>query len=134
MRYRRLGHGGLFVSEFCLRTMTFGGGDDPRGQIGQLKPRDADELVKVAPDAGINFFDSATRVAETLEAQDTLVRQGSVDSVGLSNCAAQQVMKAVGFAAARQLSPIVLLQAHSTLAGRDIERKARGPAERQYRG
>lgn len=59
MRYRRLGHSGLFVSELCLGTMTFGGSDGMWGQIGQLQQDDADQLVKTALDAGINFIDTA---------------------------------------------------------------------------
>lgn len=59
MRYRRLGHSGLFVSELCLGTMTFGGSDDMWGQIGQLQQDEADSLVRTALDAGINFIDTA---------------------------------------------------------------------------
>ena len=59
MRYNRLGQSGLFVSELCLGTMTFGGSDDMWGQIGQLQQDEADALVKTALDAGINFIDTA---------------------------------------------------------------------------
>ena len=59
MRYRRLGQSGLFVSELCLGTMTFGGSDDVWGQIGQLRQEAADDLVRTALDAGVNFFDTA---------------------------------------------------------------------------
>ena len=59
MRYRRLGQSGLFVSELCLGTMTFGGTDDMWGQIGQLRQAEADALVGAALDAGINFIDTA---------------------------------------------------------------------------
>jgi len=59
MRYRRLGQSGLFVSELCLGTMTFGGSDDVWGQIGQLQQEEADDLVRTALDAGVNFFDTA---------------------------------------------------------------------------
>jgi aryl-alcohol dehydrogenase-like predicted oxidoreductase len=71
----------------------------------------------------IHGFDPATPVVETLEALDTLVRQGRVRYVGLSNWAAWQVMKAVGIAEARNLAPIASLQAYYTLAGRDLERE-----------
>ncbi|WP_339617752.1 aldo/keto reductase [uncultured Gilvimarinus sp.] len=54
-----LGHSGLFVSELCLGTMTFGGGDDMWGKIGKLQQRDADELVELALANGINFIDTA---------------------------------------------------------------------------
>lgn len=59
MRYRRLGHSGLFVSELCLGTMTFGGSEGLWGLIGQLRQEEADALVGTALDAGINFIDTA---------------------------------------------------------------------------
>ncbi len=200
MRQRPLGNSGLFVSELCLGTMTFGGSDGIWEQIGQLDQREADALVRTAIDAGINFidtanvyaggtsermlgqslrnlgiarddvviatkvmgpmgpgpnargasrghilsqcraslarmeldhidlyqihgFDPATPIEETLEALDTVVRQGYVRYVGLSNWAAWQVVKAVGIAEARRLAPILSLQAHYTLATRDLERE-----------
>lgn len=200
MRIRQLGPSGLFVSELCLGTMTFGGSEGMWGQIGQLRQDEADALVKTAIDAGVNFidtaniyaggeserilgrslknlgiardevviatkvlgpmgegpnargasrghilsqckaslqrlgldhidlyqihgFDAATPIVETLEALDTLVRQGHVRYIGLSNWAAWQVMKAVGITQARQLAPLLSLQAYYTLAGRDLERE-----------
>ena len=59
MRYRPLGPSGLLVSELCLGTMTFGGSDGIWGQIGQLGQDEADQLVRTALDAGINFVDTA---------------------------------------------------------------------------
>lgn len=59
MRMRQLGHSGLFVSELCLGTMTFGGSEGIWGQIGQLRQDEADVLVRTALDAGINFIDTA---------------------------------------------------------------------------
>ena len=200
LRYRTLGNSGLFVSELCLGTMTFGGDEDVWGLIGKLRQEQADELMKIALEAGINFidtanvygnggserivgqslknlgfrredvvlatkvlgpmgegpnargasrghimneykaslrrlqtdyidlyqihgFDPATPIEETLEALNTLVHQGYVRYVGLSNWAAWQVMKAIGITRARNLSPIVSLQAHYTLVGRDLERE-----------
>ncbi|MEM9902099.1 MAG: aldo/keto reductase [Pseudomonadota bacterium] len=200
MRYRRLGQSGLFVSELCFGTMTFGGSNDMWGQIGQLQQDEADGLMRTALDAGINFidtanvyaagrseeilgqslknlgiardqvviatkvygqmgegpntrgasrghimdqvkmslarlqldhidlyqihgFDPATPIVETLEALDTLVRQGLIRYVGLSNWTAWQMVKAVGIAEARRLAPIVSLQSYYTLAGRDLERE-----------
>ncbi len=59
MRYRQFGNTGLFVSELCLGTMTFGGEGELWSQIGDLQQADADKLVGRAFDAGINFIDTA---------------------------------------------------------------------------
>ncbi|HEV7446199.1 MAG TPA: aldo/keto reductase [Steroidobacteraceae bacterium] len=59
MRYRKLGRTGLFVSELCLGTMTFGGEDGVYGQIGTLRQAEADQLIARSVDAGINFIDTA---------------------------------------------------------------------------
>jgi aryl-alcohol dehydrogenase-like predicted oxidoreductase len=58
MRYRLLGQTGLYVSELCLGTMTFGG----KGfweVMGGLQQDAASALVKKAFDAGVNFIDTA---------------------------------------------------------------------------
>jgi aryl-alcohol dehydrogenase-like predicted oxidoreductase len=59
MRHVPLGRTGLFVSELCLGTMTFGGNEGMWAQIGQLQQSDAERLVGQALDAGINFIDTA---------------------------------------------------------------------------
>ena len=64
MRHRMLGNTGLFVSELCLGTMTFGGDGGMWGQIGKLQQAEVDALVGRAIDAGINFIDTANVYAE----------------------------------------------------------------------
>ena len=59
MRHLPLGRTGLFVSELCLGTMTFGGSAGLWSQIGQLQQADAERLVGQSLDAGINFIDTA---------------------------------------------------------------------------
>jgi aryl-alcohol dehydrogenase-like predicted oxidoreductase len=60
MRYNQLGRTGLFVSELCLGTMTFGGGTEGMwSNIGNLQQDEAGQLVRTAFDAGVNFFDTA---------------------------------------------------------------------------
>lgn len=71
----------------------------------------------------IHAFDSVTPMEETLEALDSLVRQGHVRYVGVSNWAAWQVAKALGICERRQLSRIASLQSYYTIAGRDLERE-----------
>ena len=62
MRNRPLGRTGLFVSELCLGTMTFGGGEGMWAQIGNLQQADAERLIGQALDAGINIIDTADYV------------------------------------------------------------------------
>lgn len=64
MRYQKLGNTGLFVSELCLGTMTFGGEGGMWGKIGQLQQSEAEQLVGRALDAGINFIDTANVYSE----------------------------------------------------------------------
>ncbi len=42
MHYNQLGRTGLFVSELCLGTMTFGGSEGMWGKIGTLQQDEAD--------------------------------------------------------------------------------------------
>lgn len=58
MRYRLLGRTGLYVSELCLGTMTFGG-EGFWKVMGGLEQDAATALVKQAFDAGVNFIDTA---------------------------------------------------------------------------
>jgi aryl-alcohol dehydrogenase-like predicted oxidoreductase len=58
MRYKRLGKSGLYVSEICLGTMTYGG----KGfwaVIGKLGIDAVAGQLKTAFDAGVNFIDTA---------------------------------------------------------------------------
>ncbi|WP_029919592.1 aldo/keto reductase [Nevskia soli] len=64
MRYRKFGSTGLFVSELCLGTMTFGGDGQVWSQIGKLQQDEADALVGRSLDAGINFIDTADVYSE----------------------------------------------------------------------
>lgn len=64
MKMNQLGHSGLFVSELCLGTMTFGGSEGLWGMIGQLQQKEADQLVHQAIDHGVNFIDTANVYAQ----------------------------------------------------------------------
>ncbi len=59
MRYRLFGQTGLYVSELCLGTMTYGGSGGIWESIGMLQQDAVTEQVKVAVEAGINFIDTA---------------------------------------------------------------------------
>ncbi|MBI2771393.1 MAG: aldo/keto reductase [Burkholderiales bacterium] len=71
MRHHPLGRTGLFVSELCLGTMTFGGSGGMWGKIGTLQQADAEQLVGQALDAGINFIDTADIYAGGVSEQIT---------------------------------------------------------------
>ncbi len=71
MRHRPLGRTGLFVSEMCLGTMTFGGGAGLWAQIGSVQQAEAEQLVGQALDAGINFIDTADVYSAGLAEQIT---------------------------------------------------------------
>jgi len=58
MRYRLLGRTGLYVSELCLGTMTFGGQGFWK-VMGGLGQDAVGALIKRAFDAGVNFIDTA---------------------------------------------------------------------------
>ena len=199
MRMNKLGHTGLFVSELCLGTMTFGGTGEIWSKMGGLDQPEADRFVARAIEAGINVidtadvyseglserivgralrnlkvprdeivvatkgygpmgngpnaggasrlhlidackaslkrleldhidlyqvhgFDPATPLEETLRALENLVQHGHVRYVGVSNWAAWQVMKAIGIAERLNLVRPASLQAHYTVASRDLER------------
>jgi len=61
MRYNKLGYTGLFVSEICLGTMTFGATSDASqwGKIAKVGQETADAIVQRSIAAGVNFFDTA---------------------------------------------------------------------------
>ena len=61
MRYRLFGRTGLYVSEICFGTMTFGGKGFWKA-VGRTA--EADRLVGAALDAGVNFFDTADVYSE----------------------------------------------------------------------
>src|ERR1700751_5883831 len=61
MKYNQLGRTGLFVSEICLGTMTFGGSESAGVQkaVGDLQQGEVDGIVGRALEVGVNFFDTA---------------------------------------------------------------------------
>ena len=199
MKYKTLGNTGLFVSELCLGTMTFGG-QGVWANMGDVQLDDAQALISRALDHGINFIDTAdiysggaseeivgqslrnlgvrrediviatkvcgpmgtgpndagnsrghildsvkaslkrlqvdhidlyqlhnvdtvTPIEESLAALDTLVRQGLVRYVGVSNWSAWQIARSLGHSERLNLAKIATTQSYYTLAGRDLERE-----------
>jgi aryl-alcohol dehydrogenase-like predicted oxidoreductase len=71
MEYKTSGNTGLLVSNLCLGTMTFHGGEGLWKAIGNVDQAGADVLIKASVDAGINFFDTADVYSEG-ESEKTL--------------------------------------------------------------
>jgi len=79
VHYHLLGQTGLYVSELCLGTMTYGGGKGIWESIGSLQQDAVNEQVKFAFESGINFIDTA-----------------NVYSVGKSEMLVGQALKTLG--------------------------------------
>jgi len=64
MRYSTFGRTGLFVSELCFGSMTFGGASGIWEKIGNTGDDEAGRLIGLALDAGINIVDTADVYAD----------------------------------------------------------------------
>jgi aryl-alcohol dehydrogenase-like predicted oxidoreductase len=93
MRYNPLGRSGLYVSELCLGTMTFGGGDGMWQVVGKVQQDEADSILKAALDAGINFIDTANIYSEG--ASETILGQG-LKNLGIARDQVVIATKALG--------------------------------------
>jgi aryl-alcohol dehydrogenase-like predicted oxidoreductase len=71
----------------------------------------------------IHANDSITPVEETLRALDTLVNQGKVRYIGVSNWQAWKIAKALAISDCKNLARFATLQAYYSIASRDLERE-----------
>jgi aryl-alcohol dehydrogenase-like predicted oxidoreductase len=71
----------------------------------------------------IHGFDPVTPLEETMRALDDCVARGLVRTIGCSNLAAWQIMKANGVAERRGFARFETVQAYYTIAGRELERE-----------
>ncbi len=92
MRYRLLGRTGLYVSELCLGTMTFGGNGFWK-VMGGLEQEAATALVRQSFDAGVNFIDTAN--IYSVGASETLTGN-AIKSLGLPRDELVVATKATG--------------------------------------
>jgi aryl-alcohol dehydrogenase-like predicted oxidoreductase len=82
----------------------------------------------------IHGFDPATPIEETMRALDDCVTRGLVRTIGCSNLAAWQIMKAQGIAERRGSARFETVQAYYTIAGRELEREILPMVEDQGMG
>jgi len=69
----------------------------------------------------VHQWDGSTPLEETMEALDTLIKQGKVRYIGCSNYSGWHLMKALAVADRRNLQPLVSQQIHYTLHSREAE-------------
>jgi aryl-alcohol dehydrogenase-like predicted oxidoreductase len=95
MKYNQLGRTGLFVSEICLGTMTFGGNENAGiwKAIGGLKQEEVDAVIGRALEAGVNFIDTAD--VYSFGASESLLGQ-SLKNLGVKRSDVVIATKALG--------------------------------------
>ncbi len=71
----------------------------------------------------IHGFDPVTPLEVTLRALDDCVTRGMVRTIGCSNLAAWQIMKALAISERRGLARFETVQAYYSIAGRELERE-----------
>ena len=71
----------------------------------------------------IHGFDPVTPLEETLRALDDCVSRGLVSTIGCSNLAAWQIMKALGISDKSGFARFETVQAYYSIAGRELERE-----------
>jgi aryl-alcohol dehydrogenase-like predicted oxidoreductase len=71
----------------------------------------------------IHGFDPVTPIEETMRALDNCVERGLVRTIGCSNLAAWQIMKALAISHKNGLARIETVQAYYSIAGRELERE-----------
>jgi len=78
MKYNLLGNTGIYVSEICFGTMTFGGSNGGIWtNIGNVQQLEVNSLMKTVVDAGINFIDTAN--IYSFGESETLLGQSIID-------------------------------------------------------
>jgi aryl-alcohol dehydrogenase-like predicted oxidoreductase len=78
--------------------------------------------------------DLVTPIEETLRALDTLVIQGKVRYIGVSNMHAWRIMQALGVSESKNLARFDTLQAYYSIASRELEREIVPLLENQKMG
>jgi aryl-alcohol dehydrogenase-like predicted oxidoreductase len=101
MRYNLLGQTGLYVSELCLGTMTYGQNEGFWSAIAGLGQEDVNAQMRTAFDAGINFIDTAN--VYSLGASETVTGQ-AIRDLGLPRDELVVATKATGIINEKQVN------------------------------
>jgi len=122
---------GLRREEVVLATKVFGamgpGRNDRGASRGHILDGVKASLKRLGTDHidlyQLHGVDELTPIEEIVRALETLVQQGHVRYVGVSNWMAWQVARALGIAERLGFAKIATTQNYYTIAGRDIERE-----------
>jgi aryl-alcohol dehydrogenase-like predicted oxidoreductase len=122
---------GIVRKDVVVATKVFGRTGKGRNDVGASRGHIMDgvdaSLKRLQTDYidlyQIHGTDSVTPIEETIRALDTLVQQGKVRYIGLSNWHAWRIMKALGISELKGLAKFDTLQAYYSIAGRDLERE-----------
>jgi aryl-alcohol dehydrogenase-like predicted oxidoreductase len=122
---------GIARKDIVVATKVFGRTGKGRNDVGASRGHIMDgvdaSLKRLQTDYidlyQIHATDSVTPIEETIRALDTLVQQGKVRYVGLSNWHAWRIMKALGISELKNLVKFDTLQAYYSIVGRDLERE-----------
>jgi aryl-alcohol dehydrogenase-like predicted oxidoreductase len=122
---------GIPRKDIVIATKVYGrtgpGRNDVGASRGHIMDAIEDSLRRLQTDHidlyQIHGNDSITPIEETLRALDTLVQQGKVRYIGVSNWQAWKIAKALTFSELRDLARFDTLQAYYSVAGRDLERE-----------
>jgi aryl-alcohol dehydrogenase-like predicted oxidoreductase len=122
---------GLHRHELVLATKVRGRVGTGPNQVGLTRTHILHQIEESLRRIGTDYIDlyqihgvdPVTPIEETLRALDDLVHSGKVRTLGVSNHAAWQIMKALGISAREGLSRFESIQAYYSIAGRDLERE-----------
>jgi aryl-alcohol dehydrogenase-like predicted oxidoreductase len=128
---RSLKNLGIARKDLVIATKAFGRTGPGRNDVGASRGHIMDAVdasLKRLQTEYIDLYqihgtDTVTPIEETLRALNTLVEQGKVRYIGLSNWHAWRIMKALGISELKNLAKFDTLQAYYSIAGRDLERE-----------
>jgi aryl-alcohol dehydrogenase-like predicted oxidoreductase len=128
---RSLKNLGIARKDLVVATKAFGRTGPGRNDVGASRGHIMDAVdasLKRLQTEYIDLYqihgtDTVTPIEETLRALNTLVEQGKVRYIGLSNWHAWRIMKALGISELKNLAKFDTLQAYYSIAGRDLERE-----------
>ncbi|MGA2046084.1 MAG: aldo/keto reductase [Terracidiphilus sp.] len=121
---------GIARKDVVVATKVFGRTGPGRNDVGASRGHIMDAVDASLRRLQIDYIDLyqihgndvITPIEETLRALDTLVNNGKVRYIGVSNWQAWKIAKALGISQFKGLARFDTLQAYYSIAGRDLER------------